>query len=70
VRWLEAEGPNSQVVVLAGAGHCHESAIPGRAARRLKGPVAGVSAVLESKLGELESRDSYDWLLVLEDHAP
>jgi uncharacterized iron-regulated protein len=70
VRWLEAAGPGSQALVLAGAGHCHQSAIPGRAARRLKAPVLGVSVVLESKLDELESRDRYDWLLVLEDRAP
>jgi hypothetical protein len=28
-----------------------------------------VIAVLESALGELEERDRYDWLLVLEDGA-
>jgi uncharacterized iron-regulated protein len=69
VRWLTAAGATSQVLVLAGAGHCHRSAIPGRAARRLKAPsaVLGVSAVLESKLAELEARDRYDWLLVLDD---
>jgi uncharacterized iron-regulated protein len=69
VRWLTLEGPSSQVLVLAGAGHCHRSAIPGRAARRLNTPSAalGVSAVLESKLGELEARSRYDWLLVLDD---
>jgi uncharacterized iron-regulated protein len=69
VRWLTAAGPTSQVLVLAGAGHCHRSAIPGRAARRLNTPgaVLAVSAVLESKLAELEARDRYDWLLVLDD---
>jgi uncharacterized iron-regulated protein len=69
-RWLESSGPASQLVVLAGAGHCHRSAIPARLARRVHTPVLSVSAVLESKLGELEDRELYDWLVVLEDAAP
>jgi uncharacterized iron-regulated protein len=70
VRWLTSAGPASQVLVLAGSGHCHRSAIPGRAARRLNAPTLAVTAVLESKLDELEARDRYDWLLVLEDGSP
>jgi uncharacterized iron-regulated protein len=66
-RWLESTGSASQLVVLAGAGHCHRTAIPARLARRIHAPVLSVSAVLESKLGELEDRDRYDWLIVLED---
>jgi uncharacterized iron-regulated protein len=66
-RWLGEQGPQAQLIVLAGSGHCHESAIPGRIARRLKSPVLSVSAVLESKLAEFDAKSRYDWLLVLED---
>jgi uncharacterized iron-regulated protein len=66
-RWLTEQGPAAQIIVLAGSGHCHESAIPGRIARRLKTPVLSVSAVLESQLAEFDARSRYDWLLVLED---
>jgi hypothetical protein len=66
-RWLESTGAASQLVVLAGAGHCHRTAIPARLSRRIHAPVLSVSAVLESKLAELEDRDRYDWLIVLED---
>jgi uncharacterized iron-regulated protein len=65
--WLSEQGPTAQVIVLAGSGHCHESAIPGRIARRLKSPVLSVSAVLESQLDEFDAKSRYDWLLVLED---
>jgi uncharacterized iron-regulated protein len=66
-RWLGEQGPQAQLIILAGSGHCHESAIPGRIARRLKSPVLSVSAVLESKLAEFDAKSRYDWLLVLED---
>jgi uncharacterized iron-regulated protein len=69
-RWLQSAGPSSRLVVLAGAGHCHRSAVPGRIARRIDDAVLSVTAVLESKLGELENKERYDWLLVLEDSAP
>lgn len=72
VRWLTAAGPASRALILAGSGHCHRSAIPARAARRLNAPgdVLAVSAVLGSELGELEGRERYDWLLVLDDRSP
>jgi uncharacterized iron-regulated protein len=36
-RWLAATGPDGRVLVLAGAGHCHRSAILRRMERRLPG---------------------------------
>lgn len=36
-RWLASIGPEGRVVVLAGAGHCHRSALPRRMERRLPG---------------------------------
>lgn len=68
-RWLASSGSNAQLVVVAGSGHCHRTAIPGRISRRTHAPALSVIAVLESALGELEERDRYDWLLVLEDGA-
>lgn len=68
-RWLSAKGPVSQAIVLAGAGHCHRSAVPARLARRIGAPVLSISAVLESKLGDLDTKGRYDWLLVLRDEG-
>ncbi|HTV23425.1 MAG TPA: ChaN family lipoprotein [Polyangiaceae bacterium] len=67
--WLQSAGPSSRLVVVAGSGHCHQSAIPARLSRRLGEPVLSTTAVLASKLGELEPEDRYDWLLVLDDSA-
>ncbi len=69
-RWLETAGPSSRLVVLAGAGHCHRTAIPARLARRIAQPVLSVTPVLQSKLPELENKERYDWLLVLDDQTP
>ena len=68
-RWLKTDGLNGQIVVFAGSGHCHRSAIPARLGRRLGEPVLSVSAVVASKLGEFEDKERYDWLLVLDDTA-
>jgi uncharacterized iron-regulated protein len=69
-RWLESAGPTSRVIVLAGAGHCHETAIPARLSRRLDQPVLSVTSVLQSELPQLENAERYDWLLVLDDETP
>jgi uncharacterized iron-regulated protein len=66
-RWLASAGPDARLLVFAGSGHCHKSAIPARLGRRVEAPVLSLSAVLESKLGELSAEAEYDWLLVLED---
>jgi uncharacterized iron-regulated protein len=68
-RWLASSDAGAQLVVVAGSGHCHRVAIPGRISRRIHATALSVVAVLESKLSELEERDRYDWLLVLEDGA-
>lgn len=36
-RWLAATGTHGRVIIIAGAGHCHRSAIPRRMERRLPG---------------------------------
>ena len=68
-RWLTSAGPDSRLLIIAGSGHCHRSAIPARLARRIDVPVLSLSGVLESELGERDEHDQYDWWLVLEDGA-
>jgi uncharacterized iron-regulated protein len=65
--WLAKSGETSQLIVFAGAGHCHESAVPARISRRVNLPVLSVTPVLRSQLTEFQDRQSYDWLIVLED---
>lgn len=66
-RWLARSGGTSQLIIFAGAGHCHHTAIPARITRRVNLPVLSVTPVMRSELPELEDRQLYDWLIVLED---
>jgi uncharacterized iron-regulated protein len=66
-RWLTSAGPDARVLIIAGSGHCHRSAIPARLSRRIDTPVLSLNGVLESQLGALGPEDQYDWLMVLED---
>ncbi len=66
-RWLSSAGASSQLIVFAGAGHCHKSAIPARISRRLNVPVLSVTPVLRTQLEAFDDRARYDLLLVLED---
>jgi uncharacterized iron-regulated protein len=65
--WLAHAGESSRLMVFAGAGHCHKTAIPARITRRLQTPVLSLSAVLASQLPSFKDRGRYDWLIVLED---
>lgn len=65
--WLSHAGESSRLMVFAGAGHCHKTAIPGRITRRLQVPVLSVTPVLASELAEFKDRSRYDWLIVLDD---
>jgi uncharacterized iron-regulated protein len=65
--WLAHAGESSRLMVFAGAGHCHKTAIPARITRRLQTPVLSLSAVLASQLHDFKDRNRYDWLIVLED---
>jgi uncharacterized iron-regulated protein len=67
-RWV-AETPGGLVIVLAGAGHCHRSAIPRRFERRQPGLSSwGVQLQERSGLGEpsIPSRSEFDWILIAE----
>jgi len=65
--WLSHAGESSRLMVFAGAGHCHKTAIPGRITRRLQVPVLSVTPVLASELPTFKDRNRYDWLIVLDD---
>lgn len=65
--WLAHAGERSRLMVFAGAGHCHKTAIPARITRRLQTPVLSLSAVLASQLDAFKDRKRYDWLIVLQD---
>jgi uncharacterized iron-regulated protein len=65
--WLTHAGEGAQLILFAGSGHCHESAIPARLTRRVQLPVLSVTPVLASELAGFKDRDRYDWLVVLQD---
>jgi uncharacterized iron-regulated protein len=65
--WLLHAGESSRLMLFAGAGHCHKTAIPARITRRLQVPVLSVSPVLASELPSFKDRNRYDWLIVLDD---
>lgn len=67
--WLQQAGDAARLIVFAGAGHCHKTAIPARITRRLRLPVLSVSPVLGSQLAQFKDRSRYDWLVVLDDSA-
>lgn len=66
VKWLTAT-PNSSVIVLAGNGHCHDTAIVGRAKRRGVGDAISVRPVLdvEGRVAEALAKPMNDFLVVL-----
>jgi hypothetical protein len=65
-KWLAAT-PNSSVVVLAGNGHCHDTAIVGRAKRRGVTESISVRPVLdvEGHVAEALAKPMNDFLVVL-----
>jgi uncharacterized iron-regulated protein len=65
--WLSHAGESSRLMIFAGQGHCHKTAIPARITRRLQLPVLSVSPVRASELASFKDRNRYDWLIVLDD---
>lgn len=68
-RW-SAGNPGGLVLVLAGAGHCHRSAIPRRFERRHPGLSTWAVQLQErSALGEpsIPARSEFEWILIAED---
>lgn len=72
--WLEQQAPRAQMVILAGSGHCHRSAVPARLARRTGLQVLSVNPVLASDRPrpdtEPDRSNLYDLWLVLTDEPP
>ena len=67
-KWLAAN-PNGHLVVLAGNGHCHDSAIVGRLKRRGVADVVSLRAVIDDGEGEVArilAKPMNDFVLVLE----
>lgn len=66
-KWLAAN-PNGQIVILAGNGHCHDSAIVGRLKRRGVTDVVSVRPVLDTE-GEVASvlaKPMNDFIVVMQ----
>ncbi len=65
----EEQQPKRRMIVLAGAGHCHRSAIPRRVERRTGRKVLSVRAIQKRQLGKSQapSDEEFDLLLVIAD---
>lgn len=63
-KWLAAN-PNGHVVILAGNGHCHDSAIVGRIKRRGVAQVVSVRPVLDTDASEVLVQPMNDYAFVL-----
>jgi hypothetical protein len=67
--WLSSSGEGARLLIIAGLGHCHRSAIPSRITRRTGSPVLAVGPVLASRLGApgFPTLEQYDVLVVIDD---
>jgi uncharacterized iron-regulated protein len=67
--WLTSSGDGARLLIIAGLGHCHESAIPSRITRRTGLPALAVAPVRASRLGVegFPTLEYYDVLVVVED---
>ena len=66
--WLAGAGPGARLLILAGAAHCHESAIPRRLTRRSGLEVTSLAVTFASELSTPGFNSAgYDVLVVLED---
>ena len=63
-RWL-GEQPERHVVIIAGSGHCHESAIARRMRRRGAGRIISVRPVIQGKEARELANPQTDYLFVL-----
>jgi uncharacterized iron-regulated protein len=68
VKWLRAN-PNGRIVILAGTGHCHDSAIVNRIKRRGITDIVSLRTVVddgEGNVAEVLAKPMNDYLVVLE----
>ncbi|MEZ4366791.1 MAG: ChaN family lipoprotein [Kofleriaceae bacterium] len=73
-RWLAAH-PDGQLVILAGTGHCHDSAVVGRLARRIDAEVLSVRPVVDDGDGAVaralvERANDVLWVMTRRDDGP
>lgn len=68
-QWLAPSGGDARLLVFAGLGHCHRSAIPSRITRRTGSSVLAVAPVLASRVGSpgFPTLERYDVLVVIDD---
>lgn len=64
-RWLTAN-PTGQVIILAGNGHCHDSAIVNRIKRRGTAKVVSIRPVLDTDASEVLAQPINDFAFVLQ----
>lgn len=64
-KWLTAN-PTGRIVILAGNGHCHDSAIVGRMKRRGVAQVVSVRPVLDTDVSEVLAQPMNDYAFVLQ----
>lgn len=64
-RWLTAN-PNGHIVILAGNGHCHDTAIVGRIKRRGIAQVVSVRPVLDTDASDVLAQPMNDYAFVLQ----
>lgn len=67
--WLSSAGDEARLLIIAGLGHCHHSAIPARVTRRTGLPTRAVAPVRQSRLGlpGFPTLEHYDMLVVIDD---
>lgn len=68
-QWLAVSGDGARLLIFAGLGHCHHSAIPARITRRTGLPTLAVAPVRRSRLGSagFPTLEHYDVLAVIDD---
>jgi uncharacterized iron-regulated protein len=65
-RWLKTRSPARQLVVLAGAGHCNEHALPARAKRRIAAKIISVRPVVQKADGDpAAALEGFDYAFVM-----
>lgn len=65
-QWLQARSGAARIVVIAGAGHCHQSAVPRRIARRSGQRGFAVRTLLPEELQEERASEPNGYQLLLE----
>lgn len=67
--WLASSGDTARLLIFAGLGHCHRSAVPARITRRTGSTVLAAAPVFASRLGAagFPTLEQYDVLVVIDE---